>query len=205
MNNELIKIDNVDILCKEYKGERVVTFRDIDSVHQRPDGTAKRNFNDNKKHFIEGEDFFTIPYSEFCTEFVPNPPKGGNPNIPVNLMTESGYLMLVKSFTDDLAWDVQRKLVKSYFRAEKPKRTKRKPIKQQDTIKSYVGRNDDIIIVIGEDIYVVDVDDSFLLSKFESKLREMGVNQISDVIKAYMSVKFKKLKGGPIVSDKVGE
>lgn len=32
-------------------------------------------------------------------------------------MTESGYLMLVKSFTDDLAWEVQRKLVKSYFKA----------------------------------------------------------------------------------------
>lgn len=30
-------------------------------------------------------------------------------------MTESGYLMLVKSFTDDLAWEVQRQLVKCYF------------------------------------------------------------------------------------------
>lgn len=36
------------------------------------------------------------------------------------LLTESGYLMLVKSFTDDLAWDVQRKLVKSYFNRKKP-------------------------------------------------------------------------------------
>lgn len=31
------------------------------------------------------------------------------------LLTESGYLMLVKSFTDDLAWKVQRQLVKTYF------------------------------------------------------------------------------------------
>lgn len=30
---------------------------------------------------------------------------------------ESGYLMIVKSFTDDLAWSVQRELVKTYFRA----------------------------------------------------------------------------------------
>ncbi len=114
--NDIIKINNHDISIKEYKGQRVVTFKDIDAVHGRPEGTAKRNFNDNKKHFIEGEDFFTISYSEFCTEYVPNPPKGGNPNIPVNLMTESGYLMLVKSFTDDLAWKVQRQLVSSYFR-----------------------------------------------------------------------------------------
>ena len=34
------------------------------------------------------------------------------------LITETGYLMLVKSFTDDLAWDVQRKLVDSYFRVK---------------------------------------------------------------------------------------
>ena len=34
------------------------------------------------------------------------------------LITESGYLMLVKSFTDDLSWDVQRELVKCYFRVK---------------------------------------------------------------------------------------
>ncbi|EOS48331.1 hypothetical protein C810_01421 [Lachnospiraceae bacterium A2] len=119
--NEIIKINNHDVEVKEYKGQRVVTFKDIDTVHERPAGTAKRNFNDNKKHFIEGEDFFAIPYSEFCTEFVPNPPKGGNPNVPVNLMTEQGYLMLVKSLTDDLAWKVQRELVNGYFRAKKAK------------------------------------------------------------------------------------
>ena len=32
------------------------------------------------------------------------------------LITEQGYLMLVKSFTDDLAWKVQRELVNGYFR-----------------------------------------------------------------------------------------
>ncbi len=119
--NEIIKINNHDVTAKEYKGQRVVTFKDIDAVHERPEGTAKRNFNENKDKFIENEDFFSIPYSEFCTEYVPNPPKGGNPNIPVYLVTEQGYLMLVKSLTDDLAWEVQRKLVKSYFNAKKLK------------------------------------------------------------------------------------
>lgn len=81
-----------------------------------------------------------------------------------------------------------------------PKRSRRKPIKQKDAIMSYV-RGDDIIIVIGEYVYVIEPDDSFLLSKFESKLREMGVNQIPDVIKAYISVRFEKLEGGSIISD----
>lgn len=114
--NEVIKVNGKDILTKEYKGQRVVTLSDVDTVHERIEGTAKRNFSQNKSHLIEGEDYFMIPYSEFRTNFVPNHAQGGNPNVNIALLTESGYLMLVKSFTDDLAWDVQRKLVNSYFR-----------------------------------------------------------------------------------------
>ena len=33
-------------------------------------------------------------------------------------ITETGYLLLVKSFTDDLAWKVQRQLVSTYFKAK---------------------------------------------------------------------------------------
>ena len=42
--NELIKIGNQEITTKEFKNQRVVTFEDIDLVHERPKGTAKRNF-----------------------------------------------------------------------------------------------------------------------------------------------------------------
>ena len=45
-------------------------------------------------------------------------PNGFNPKADIVLITESGYLMLVKSFTDDLALKVQRELVNSYFRVE---------------------------------------------------------------------------------------
>lgn len=56
--DNLVHIGNADISIKEYKGERVVTFKDIDMVHERPDGTARKRFNDNKKDFILGEDYF---------------------------------------------------------------------------------------------------------------------------------------------------
>lgn len=106
-----------EIAVKEYRHQRVVTFRDIDMVHERPSGTAKRNFNKNKNHFIENTDYFKTTWERFSTNFVPNS-KGGNPNNEILLITESGYLMLVKSFTDDLAWQVQRQLVNTYFRAK---------------------------------------------------------------------------------------
>lgn len=111
--NEIIKINNHDVTAKEYNGQRVVTFKDIDMVHERPDGTARKRFNDNKKHFIEGTDFFKITSSEFRTAIGDMDLRQQN---DVTLITESGYLMLVKSFTDDLAWEVQRQLVNAYFK-----------------------------------------------------------------------------------------
>lgn len=115
---ELTTINNAEILVKEFSGQRVVTFKEIDAVHGRPDGTARKRFNDNREHFIEGEDFFKVKCSEVRPFFGQTPPNGFNPDADITLITESGYLMLVKSFTDDLAWKVQRELVKGYFRAK---------------------------------------------------------------------------------------
>lgn len=109
--NELIKIGNQQISTKEFKGQRVVTLKDIDLVHERPEGTARRNFNTNKKHLLEGNDYFVRNSFEAQNEFGITAPNG------LVLMTEQGYLMLVKSFTDDLAWEVQRQLVNTYFKA----------------------------------------------------------------------------------------
>lgn len=111
---ELIKIGNHKIQGKEFKGKRVVTFKDIDLVHERPDGTARKRFNDNKKHFIFGVDYFVRNSDEAKNEFDIIAPNG------LILITEPGYLMLVKSFTDDLAWKVQRELVNNYFNKVEP-------------------------------------------------------------------------------------
>ncbi|WP_133014416.1 ORF6N domain-containing protein [Clostridium cuniculi] len=111
MNNQIVKINNSDLSVKEFNGQRVVTFKDIDMLHERVEGTAKSNFYENKKHFIENEDYFIIKKSlkyEIPTLEIPN--RG------ITVLTESGYLMLVKSLQDDLAWKVQRELVNNYFR-----------------------------------------------------------------------------------------
>ena len=94
---KLQTINNTDISVKEYQGQRVVTFKDIDAVHGRPDGTARKRFNDNRERFVDGEDYFKICASEFRTHWNDIPAKATE---DVTLITESGYLMLVKSFTD---------------------------------------------------------------------------------------------------------
>lgn len=123
MNNQIIKINNTDLSVKELKGQRVVTFKDIDMLHERVEGTAKRNFNENKKHLIQNVDYFLIKGEELrelkqSTNFVLSNAK------EITLITESGYLMLVKSLQDDLAWKVQRELVNNYFRVKEIVQTK---------------------------------------------------------------------------------
>lgn len=108
--NEVVKIENAEISVKEYNGQRVVTFKDIDEVHGRTEGTARKRFADNKKHFVEGEDYFVRNTDEAKREYGIIAPNG------LTLITEQGYSMLVKSFTDDLSWKVQRQLVNGYFR-----------------------------------------------------------------------------------------
>lgn len=111
----IVEINGADLQVKMWNGQRVVTFTDIDKVHDRPEGTARKRFNDNKEHLIENEDYFKIrksdvQMSEKRTLGIEVPNRG------ITVLTESGYLLLVKSFTDDLAWKVQRQLVNSYFK-----------------------------------------------------------------------------------------
>lgn len=112
--NHLIHIHGTEIPVVEVQGVRVVTLAMVDRVHQRPDGTARRSFNEHRARFIDTDDFLELTADEIRTQslghvFPPRTPKG-------IVLTESGYLMLVKSFTDDLAWKVQRDLVNGYFR-----------------------------------------------------------------------------------------
>ncbi|MDE6665211.1 MAG: ORF6N domain-containing protein [Ruminococcus sp.] len=57
---EIININGIDIEVKVYISQHIVTFRDIDLLHNRPDETARRNFNKNISHFIEGKNFFVV-------------------------------------------------------------------------------------------------------------------------------------------------
>lgn len=110
-----ISVCDRELEIKEYDGKRVVTFKDIDEVHRRREGTAKNNFQKNRKHFVENEDYYIVKkelLKVVKSNFYDIPSRG------LTVLTETGYLMLVKTFRDDLSWEVQRRLVNAYFSAK---------------------------------------------------------------------------------------
>ena len=112
-----VQIGDVDLEQIFYKGEPVATFAQIDRAHKRPDGTAKRNFDENRERFLSGQDFVELNRDEIRTDlgegvFSKFAPRG-------HLITRRGYLKIAKSLTDDLAWSVFDDMVERYFAVER--------------------------------------------------------------------------------------
>lgn len=128
--SNIVKINDTALQVIEYQGQRVATLAQVDDVHGRPDGTARRTFNDHKHRLVEGQDYFVRNAYE-ARELGFTAPNG------LILLTEQGYTMLVKPFTDDLAWQVQRQVVTGYFRAKdaaalhQPERAKRPRVSER--------------------------------------------------------------------------
>lgn len=104
--------------------EPVLSLKMIDLAHGRPSGTASNRFGENRQRFIKGKHYHLATYSQ-AAELRPYgidvPPRG------LTLITKRGYLLLVKSFTDDLAWEVQEQLVDYYFEGQSSAGSSQKP------------------------------------------------------------------------------
>lgn len=127
----LVKIEDRKVAPVFFNNRPIVTLPQVDEFHGRPKNTAARNFSHNRKHFIEGEDFFEATYEEWnqlfggtnivppketngTTNFVVPKTKGGHRGSMI-LLTLTGYMMLVKSLNDEKAWQIHRALVTAYF------------------------------------------------------------------------------------------
>lgn len=112
-----VSIHGVEIARIEHRGEQVVTFAQVDRVHERPDGTAGRTFRDNRARFVEGEDFIEPTSDEIrrMSQAGLLPERSAR----AILITKRGYLKLVKPMSDDRAWAVQGEMVDRYFEAER--------------------------------------------------------------------------------------
>lgn len=117
----MITINNKEIKVKEYNGERVITAWDIANLHEREISKINENFKYNINRFTKNKDYYVLKRSEFSEsdfpiqEFIPNNVK------EIILFTQLGYLLLTKTFTDDLSWKIQSILIESYFKLKELK------------------------------------------------------------------------------------
>lgn len=114
MTNSIV-IAGTEIHKIEYSGQQVVTFAMIDKVHQRPEGTAKRAFNENRDRF-DAADFIELTSNEIRTMsvFAPRTARA-------TLITKRGYLKICKTLGDDRAWEVFDEMIERYFAVENAK------------------------------------------------------------------------------------
>lgn len=194
---EQVIVNDVSLTCKVYNGQRVVTLEDIDNVHNRVDGTARKRFNDNKKHLIENEDYFLIARKDLRPIFGLNSdkPLRGNPNIKMPLLTESGYLLLVKSFTDDLAWDVQRKLVNSYFKLKDTSPVSKEVQKLQKALSVVFVQVNNIENMMDEQTEMLKsvVDNMTISTRQQEKILRAGRNRVNQLLGGAHSEKYKQM------------
>lgn len=110
---EHIVIDGKAVAVKEYNGQRVLTMSDVDTMHGRLSGTARKRFNDNRSRFTEGIDYYKVTPQEVRSRHILDLPPNCNSNI--TLLTESGYRLLTRSFSKGQNPELEKEMVTSYF------------------------------------------------------------------------------------------
>ena len=99
----------------EYNDVRVVTTKQLAEVYGIETKIVTKNFNRNKKRYIEGKHYFKLQ-DEKLKEF-----KTGCQNDVLSrarivyLWTERGALLHAKSINTDVAWDAYERLIDFYF------------------------------------------------------------------------------------------
>ena len=114
----LILKGGIIIYPKEYENQRVVTMWDISEIHKKDMNDIKQTFQRNRNRFILNEDYFCIKKDEKLKpqnvvfkelwDFAPAMRE-------LILLTEKGYFKIIKSFKDDLSWDIYEIMIESYF------------------------------------------------------------------------------------------
>lgn len=98
--SNLIKVTDKDLEIKEWRNKRVVTVYDVAMLHNREVREVNQQFNRVKNKLILNVDYFIIPKEEYLQSLGVISNKARNKEVV--LLTENGYLLLIKVFKDDL-------------------------------------------------------------------------------------------------------
>jgi hypothetical protein len=116
--NEQNRVTVVDLTLPviEFNSERVLTLASIDNLHRVPINTTHNIFSQNQSKLQMNKHYYiaTVNDQAFVATYHNILPPSG-----LILITQRGYSMLVKAFTDDFSWQVQEQLADAYFDAQR--------------------------------------------------------------------------------------
>jgi hypothetical protein len=112
MQSILVHGQQIDHLY--YKDQPVVTFEQMARVHRITQKNLERSFRQHQTRFHEGKHCYLLDFAE-ASQLLSSIGAKANP-YGLGIFTEAGYLLLVKPLRDDLAWQVQERMIEAYFR-----------------------------------------------------------------------------------------
>lgn len=108
----------------EAKGIRALTSKQIADMYGTTTDVIKKNFSNNRKHFLEGKHYISLVGDDLRAfkNKVKDVHLVGNTARILYIWTEKGALLHAKSVNTDRAWQAYDYLVDYYFRAEEEKK-----------------------------------------------------------------------------------
>lgn len=113
--NQVTVVD-LSVPVIEFNSERVLTLDLVDNLHRAAPNSTFRIFHQNQSKLVRNKHYYVASPTDqaFTASYGrPIPPDG------LILITQRGYSMLVKAFTDDFSWQVQEQLADAYFDAQR--------------------------------------------------------------------------------------
>lgn len=100
------------------KNEKCILAKDIANIHEKAVYRINEAINNNIKHFDDFVDIINLKETEFANDLIENgiySQNSLNASKYVYLLSQRGYLKLVKILEDAKAWEVYNLLLNEYF------------------------------------------------------------------------------------------
>ena len=109
----LVIVNNSEVNELISRGQRVVTFEMVATVHQVSVDTVRKSYQRNAEYFSEGKHTWVLESEELQ---ILASSRTLSPTVPsLRVFTQVGYYMLVKPMRDRTSWNVQSEMAEVYF------------------------------------------------------------------------------------------
>lgn len=111
-------IEGYELPIKQVGNERLITFEEVDLVHDLPSGTARKIFHSKREDLLEQEDYYRIT-TTFADKLLCNWQSKNMSQVASRrgtiLLTATGYTAIARSIKSQKTWNMEKKVIKDYF------------------------------------------------------------------------------------------